>query len=261
MSKRKFTRDQARTALLSAGREMLAEVGLSGGVGRVSLAEAINRSGVPRPSAYRVFSETDLEPQRAFHEELIIDLTTNTPGLNVRSLVDPVTSLLEQVDRIGVEVTPAELTVYLAELVRLASDATFDEAFGDTPVGVYLSVLASTLDDARNERIEHAIRSTEQATVNALIPFLREALTAFGLKLRSGWTYLDLSSAVISAILGSVLTARVSPAPQKIELATGADGATKSWTPLGITLLGITGMATEPDPRMVTSAMPARWFG
>jgi hypothetical protein len=51
MSKRKFTKDQAKNALVEAGREILAEVGLSGGVGRVALTEAINRSGVPRPSA------------------------------------------------------------------------------------------------------------------------------------------------------------------------------------------------------------------
>lgn len=260
MSKRKFTKDQARNALLVAGREMLTEVGLSGGVGRVTLAEAINRSGVPRPSAYRVFGETELDPQRAFHEELIIDITEVGPSLDLASLAAPVRGVLAQVDEIGVEATPEDLTWYLRELVRLAAVAASDAKFTDTPIGVYLSVLASTLDTERNDRVEAAARQAEEAMVNAFIPFLREALTSFGLRLRDGWTFLDLSSTLLAAILGALLTARVTPASPELQLLTGKDDDMQAWTPLGITLLGIAGQATEPDPRMVASAQPARWF-
>lgn len=260
MSKRKFTKDQARNALLVAGREMLTEVGLSGGVGRVTLAEAINRSGVPRPSAYRVFGETELDPQRAFHEELIIDITEVGPALDVASLAEPVRNVLAEVEQIGVEATPDDLTWYLRELVRQASIAAGDATFTETPIGVYMSVLASTLDAARNDRVEAAARQAEEVTVNAFIPFLREALTSFGLRLRDGWTFLDLSGALISSILGALLTARVTPASPELQLGTGKGDETQAWTPLGITLLGIIGQATEPDPRMVASAQPARWF-
>lgn len=260
MSKRKFTRDQARTALLEAGREMLHEVGLSGGVGRVTLAEAINRSGVPRPSAYRVFGETELDPQRAFHEELIIDITELGPSLNVQTLATPVQGVLSEVEGLGVEATPEDLTWYLRELVRRAGAAATAADFTETPIGVYMSVLASTLDAARNERVEAAARQAEEATVNAFIPFLREALTAFGLRLRDGWTFLDFSGALSSAILGALLTARVSPGSPEMQLPTGRNGENEPWTPLSITLLGITGQASEPNPRMVTSAQPHRWF-
>jgi len=252
MSKRKFTRDQARNALLVAGREMLTEVGLSGGVGRVTLAEAINRSGVPRPSAYRVFGETELDPQRAFHEELIVDITEVGPGID--------TSKLAELEKIGVEATPEDLTWYLRELVRLAAIAASDTKFTETPIGVYLSVLASTLDTERNDRVEAAARQAEETIVNAFIPFLREALTSFGLRLRDGWTFLDLSGTILDAILGALLTARVTPAAPELQLLTGREGQTQSWTTLGVTLLGIVGQATEPDPRMVASAQPSRWF-
>lgn len=260
MSKRKFTRDQARNALLASGREMLSEAGLSGGIGRVTLAEAINRSGVPRPSAYRVFGETDLDPQRAFHEELIIDITEVGPALDVASLAESVRSVLDEVEKIGVEATPEDLTWYLRELVRLAATTAQDTTFTETPIGVYVSVLASTLDAARNDRVEAAARQAEEATVNAFIPFLREALTLFGLRLRSGWTFLELSEALIFAILGALLTARVTPGSSELELTTGREGESQAWTPLGITLLGIAGQAAEPDPRMVASAQPSRWF-
>lgn len=260
MSKRKFTKDQARTALLVAGREMLSEVGLSGGVGRVTLAEAINRSGVPRPSAYRVFGETELDPQRAFHEELIVEITGAGPKLDVDRLAGPVRSMLAEVDKLGVEATPEDLTWYLREAVRLAAVAASSATFTDTPVGVYLSVLASTLDAERNERVEAAARQAEQTMINAFIPFLRESLTSFGLRLRNGWTFLDLSGAMMAAILGALLTARVTPAAPELQLVKGENDESQTWTPLGITLLGIVGQATEPDPRMVASAQPSRWF-
>jgi len=239
---------------------MLTEVGLSGGVGRVTLAEAINRSGVPRPSAYRVFGETELDPQRAFHEELIIDITEVGPALDVDSMAAPVRDVLAKVEEIGVEATPEDLTWYLRELVRLAAIAAAEAEFTETPIGVYMSVLASTLDSARNDRVEAAARHAEETTVNAFIPFLREALTSFGLRLRDGWTFLDLSGALISAILGALLTARVTPASAELQLGTGQNAEMQTWSPLGIALLGIAGQATEPDPRMVASAQPARWF-
>jgi hypothetical protein len=239
---------------------MLTEVGLSGGVGRVTLAEAINRSGVPRPSAYRVFGETELDPQRAFHEELIIDITEVGPAFDVASIAVPVRRVLTEVEQIGVEVTPDDLTWYLRELIRLAAIAASDATFTETPIGVYMSVLASTLDTTPNDRVANAARQADEATVNAFIPFLREALTSFGLRLRDGWTFLDLSGALISAILGALLTARVTPAASELELATGRDDGAQAWSPLGITLLGIVGQATAPDPRMVASAQPSRWF-
>ena len=99
MSKRKFTKDQARAALLGAGREILSEVGVSGGVGRVSLAEAINRSGVPRPSAYRVFGDSDLEPQRSFQDELIIDITEAGPALVLTPVFDPMRDVMRHVEQ------------------------------------------------------------------------------------------------------------------------------------------------------------------
>jgi len=115
----------------------VAEVGLSGGVGRVTLAEAINRSGVPRPSAYRVFGETELDPQRAFHEELIIDITEIGPSVNVASIAAPVRGVLEQVDELGAEATPEDLSRYLRELVRLSAAAANEATFTETPIGVY----------------------------------------------------------------------------------------------------------------------------
>lgn len=261
MSKRRFTKEQARSALLLAGRQMLAEVGLSGGVGRVTLAEAINRSGVPRPSAYRVFGDTDLDPQRAFHEELIVDITSVGPAFDIALLAEPVHHILAQVEDLGADATADDLTKYLRELIRVAAIGVSHEHFTDTPVGVYLSVLASTVAGERNPRVEAAARQAEEGILNSAIPFIRESLTSFGLRMRDGWTYFDFTGTLLTAILGALLTARVSPVSAELDLPTGQGDATQPWTPLGTVMLGIVWQATEPDPRMVVSAQPSRWFG
>ncbi|MGI9594947.1 MAG: hypothetical protein ACR2QK_02230, partial [Acidimicrobiales bacterium] len=61
--RKRFSADEARTALLDAGLELLDEKGLESGLARVTLSDAVTRSGVPRPSAYRVFSKGEFDPQ------------------------------------------------------------------------------------------------------------------------------------------------------------------------------------------------------
>jgi len=261
MSKRKFTREQARSALLTAGQEILGEVGLSGGVGRVTLAEAINRSGVPRPSAYRVFGETELDPQRAFNEELIVEITGFGPKLSLPELAQRARVVFADTEALGVDATPENLTWLSRELIRVLTGALSCRSFAtETEAGVYLSVLAATLDTAPNERVASAARIALDGTVSELIPFVREALSAFGLRLREGWTLLDVASALVSAVIGAVLTAQVTPAPAEMQRPTGQGGTDQPWTPLGLTVLGITAQVVEPDPRMVAAAQPMRWF-
>jgi hypothetical protein len=57
-----------------------------------------------------VFGETGLDPQRAFHEQLIVDITEAGPAFDVASLAEPVCGVLDEVEQIGVEATPEDLT-------------------------------------------------------------------------------------------------------------------------------------------------------
>ena len=59
----------------------------------------------------RVFGETELGPQRAFHEELVIDITQVGPALDVATLAVPVRSVVAEAEQVRIDATPpADLT-------------------------------------------------------------------------------------------------------------------------------------------------------
>ena len=58
----------------------------------------------------RVFGETELGPQRAFHEELVIDITQVGPALDVATLAVPVRSVVAEANRSGSMQPPDDLT-------------------------------------------------------------------------------------------------------------------------------------------------------
>ena len=58
----------------------------------------------------RVFGETELGPQRAFHEELVIDITQVGPALDVATLAVPVRSVVAEVEQVRIDATPDDLT-------------------------------------------------------------------------------------------------------------------------------------------------------
>ena len=135
------------------------------------------------------------------------------PALDVASLAEPVCVVSStRSKQIGVEATPEALTWYLRELVRVAATGAQAATFTETPIGAYVSVLASTLDAARNDRVEAAARQAEEATVNAFDPV---SARSADLVRPSSARWLDIPrakrSALISAILGALLTARVTP--------------------------------------------------
>jgi len=54
----------------------------------------------------RVFGETELGPQRAFHEELVIDITQVGPALDVATLAVPVRSVVAEAEQVRIDATP-----------------------------------------------------------------------------------------------------------------------------------------------------------
>ena len=257
MTPRRFTRDEARTVLLEAGTEMLIEQGVSAGLGAVSLAEAINRSGVPRPSAYRVFGESERKPIHAFHEELMIEIAR---GAMLAEFSAPLGKVIHEavaaVETSGTEVTKADLTRFLVELVRSASRALVEVGALRSQAEHSLRVLAVSADPQCEPRIKAAVERAECSLNEGIAKFLKDLLDAFGLRMRAGWDVLQLSSCLTSAARGTTLTSRIAE-----PTASGTTDQTgKTWTPLGTMWLGIVALATEPDPRRVVAANLASWF-
>lgn len=246
MGKRKFTAEQARDALLATGFEMLQSVGPAG-VATVSLAEAINRSGVPRPSAYRVFGGGELDPQGAFQEQLVLKVIELEPGMDLTVLERAVSPFLERANDPDDPPSADELTEILVETVRVSADTIIDFMLSDTKSGVYLSAMALIRTGTDSERIETAIAAHRDRVASSYQGYYRDLLSAFGLRLRPGWSDTDLFTVFNDATFGAVLAAKASSEASP-------PNNTSSW--LAATFIALTALATEPDPRRVVSANP-----
>ncbi len=55
-----------------------------------------------------MFGETELGPQRAFHEELVIDITQVGPALDVATLAVPVRSVVAEAEQVRIDATPPD---------------------------------------------------------------------------------------------------------------------------------------------------------
>ena len=53
-----------------------------------------------------MFGETELGPQRPFHEELVIDTTRVGPALDLATLAVPVRSVVAEAEQVGIDATP-----------------------------------------------------------------------------------------------------------------------------------------------------------
>lgn len=246
MGKRKFTAEQAREALLATGVEMLESIGPAG-VATVSLAEAINRSGVPRPSAYRVFGGGELDPQGAFQEELVLRVIANEPGMEMPILVKAIAPMIEQANSSEREPTAEELTELFLEVVKASAETIIAHMISDPQSGVHLSAMALVRTSAGSPRIEEAIAMHRESVASMYQSYYRDMMSAFGLRLRAGWTDKDLFTVFHDATMGAVLASKSSSddVPQ-----------TKAASWLAATYVALTALATEPDARRVVSAQP-----
>lgn len=243
MGKRKFTADQAREALLATGLEMLDLV--SPGTTHVSLAEAINRSGVPRPSAYRVFGAGDDDPQTEFQLQLIERVIADMPTVVDELSSSAIDEIMAKVNNVESPLDEARLTQSLVDLCRASADHAVRGLSTNSRYGVFLSAMAM-VRTSNCERIEQVLHDMKAARARAHAAQIREWLSSFGLRLRDGWTEDSLYRSLNDATMGAVLSAKGSTGDE-------VDAAV-TW--LASTYVAITALATEPDPRRITAAQP-----
>lgn len=251
MGKRKFTAEQARQALLAAGVEMLKSVGPAG-VASVSLAEAINRSGVPRPSAYRVFGGTDLDPQAAFQEQLVMRVVESDEGLRIDMIREACADILHRVNQTDELDTDQGLTDELVRVLKVCADAILELMLRDPVCGVYLSAMPLVRTGNQAERIEVAINNSVARLAGEFTNLFRELMSAFGVRLRPGWTEAHLFSVIKDATIGAVITAKAT---------SDDEAAAYAAKTLALSYVALTALTTEPDSRRVVSAQPTAMLG
>lgn len=244
MGKRKFTAQQARNALIEAGVEMLASVGPAG-VGSVTLATAIGLSGVPRPSAYRVFGAGPTTPQEAFHEALITHVITTPAGLR-KPLTESVAPILADARRAA---NAEELTVALQDLLSTVASTTMNFLRDDVQSGVLVAALALTTTAKCSDSMAEALAEASERRHQFYSSLYVEMLDVFGLKLREGWSMADATTVVNDASYGAMLSGRSS--------GDQGGGCPLMDRRLASSLAALVFMATEPDPGAQLSAVPS----
>ena len=247
---------ESRRALLDAGLELLKSRGVAPGLDRVTLKEAIELSGVPRSTAYRLYEggKGQLEEYRA---NLLSDLDNSVdigPTMAAIELVlAEVAPLIESKD-------PVQLAVALREVLRMTVNTNVDSVVNSLEWRVYMSSLASlgTGMEADPDMTE-AFRVAASEFGERFVEFFDHLATVFGLRPRDPLTLHDFGVLVSATIEGTALRQHVDPRLANMKRATGSNGELQSWNAAGIAIEGLLVTYFEPDPNAAVSANLGPW--
>ena len=188
--KKRLKAAESRRALLDAGLELLKSRGVAPGLDRVTLKEAIEVSGVPRSTAYRLYEggRGQLEEYRA---DLLIDLDR---PLEEGATAAAVVGLLEEGKAIIESQEPVAMAALLREMVRVSVQASIEEMAQSLEWQLYMSALASAAgesDPALMEMFREASKKWGRRHVDLIV----STISSFGLRVRS-----DIDAETLSLI-------------------------------------------------------------
>ncbi len=253
--RRLFTRDQAEAALLSAGIDILTESGASYGVSRATLAAAIERSGVPRPSAYRVYnSERTGGPLGGFHEALAIELAKRVGEVESRAVVASAEAIVAEATQVADTATSLELAALLREAIRVGGAVVSRGVFQHEQGATYLTALAAAQHSRASEAVRAAFVASERELHQAYVLLYDRIMRVFGLRIGPGWTLDRLVAAVSDSSLGYSIAGDVVPGHEPFDLPTGENGEMQQWSTTAWTIWNMFSLAMEPDPRVSNAA-------
>ena len=253
----RLSQDQARAALLDAGKRLLVGRGLDTGLGLVTLNDAIVESGVPRASAYRVYAVDDADPQVAFRTEL---LTTYLEGDPLDSRRSAAQSLTEAA--LGaVEVTDeAELAYLLREVIRVGMSDNFESLMSDPNwkvIGPSMAVTALT--DWAPDDLVAAHQSAITTGTSEFIPLYEAGASRSGLTLREPFTWEQFAIMASSSTTAATFFSKYFPDLNKLSRPTGPGGEMQDWTHSAVLVEGLARTMFVARPDAEVSADLTAW--
>jgi len=248
---------ESRRALLNAGLELLKSRGVAPGLDRVTLKDAIEMSGVPRSTAYRLY-EGGRGQLEEYRTDLLSDLDrsvdTNPTGTAIEQVLAEVAPLTESHD-------PLKLASALREVIRVVANTHVEAVAESLEWRVYMSSLASLGTGVEvDPDMTEAFRLSAQHFGEQFVELFTELSSAFGLRPRDSLTLRDFGALVSSTIEGSALHQPVEPRLADMKRSTGVDGQLQSWSAAGIALEGLVVSWFEPDPHAKASADLGSWI-
>ena len=247
---------ESRRALLDAGLELLKSRGVAPGLDRVTLKEAIELSGVPRSTAYRLY-EGGKGQLEEFRADLLSDLDNSIDAAPTMAAAEAVFAEVAPQIESG---DPVQMAAALREVVRVIMNANMESVVSSLEWRVHMSSLASlgTGMEADPEMTE-AFRATASEFGERFIEFYNQLSSAFGLRTRQPLTIHEFGVLASSIAEGIALRQHVDPRLASMKRATGPDGTLQSWNAAGIAIEGLLITWLEPDPAAVVSADLSTW--
>lgn len=256
------SRDTAKEMLLTAGREMLAERGMGVAWIGVDLSEVIKSSGVPKSSAYRIFSAGAGTPQSNFTGELMGSLLEGGAHSDPDLTIAAAAAVLDEHPDLFDEGSPQELALVLRELIRRVANVNAAALVDSARLRVFVTALAAASDPGPNPKsgsVAASLMAAEQQEP-PFIPLYRDFAGLFGLRLRPGWSWHMFDAVTTSSTYGQALRHRFNEHVANIVRPTGPNGENQRWTTTGITFEGAVLIALEPNPRVTNAADLSSWL-
>lgn len=255
--RQRLPREEAREALLDAGRQLLIERGLDTGLGLVSLNDAIVKSEVPRASAYRIFASDELDPQDTFRLELLISYIDADPMEERRKAFDEIADLALSMLRSD---DPEQLALDLREVLRVAFAGQFAPITDDPNWRVVgPSWAGAALNEWTPPALIEAHRRANVILVDEITRFYRAVADAAGIRLRAGFTWEEWVLMAHLTTLTDSFATRYHPELKAIMRPTGPGGELQPWTQSAVLVEGLVRTAAEPDPDAPVSADLSVW--
>ncbi len=240
-----------RERLLTAGMQIVNEMGLDVGLGRLSFEEVIQRADVARASAYRQWPT-----RQAFVEAIIVELAR---GLHLSTgFTQGVPALVAQMlgDGSGLA-SPQGRRNQTVDLVRLLAIGDFDSMLASKDWNLYtaLSAAAGSLSSPQlRSTVTEALLDADRRRTEARAHFYAQFAALAGYRLRvplSGPSgFLQISEAAGAVFTGFLIRATYDPGVSVASLRLRAFEMSEPrlWSPLGYAATSTVFAHLEPDP-------------
>lgn len=254
----RFSQQEARVALIEAGKKLLVDRGLDSGLGLVTLNDAIALSGVPRASAYRAFTNDENDPQVTFRTELLVGYVSEDP---LRARADAATNVIDQALQSQDTSDPVQLATTLREIIRLGFAGNVATLLSNPHWRIMAPSWAATaLNGDAPQKLVEAHRAASELSANYFIPIYKKVAETFGLRLRAGLDWQTIALLAESAPTVDSIYRKYHPSLHTIERATGPDGEMQTWSHAAILVEGLILANSEPDPEADVSADLKSWL-
>lgn len=246
---------ESRRALLDAGFELLNDRGVAPGLDRVTLKEAIEISGVPRSTAYRLY-----EGGRGQLEEFRADLLADLDIIDVQPSLDAVSEALDEARPLIESKDPVKMAMALRELIRTFTNRNLEAMLASLPWRLYMSSLAAVDTGPSGDRVmNETFRQAADRFGQSYVGLYEQLASMFGLRARQPLSYSDLGLALAAISEGVSLRVATNSGLASLKRPTGPNGELQTWSVAGCAAETMLLTWVERDPAAEVSADLSTW--